>query len=259
MRDKTKVLKSIVTLVISAHLLVFYLFHFNPFHTKPKKVLAKRILRENFRVIEKPQIATRAKAAAPTAKSVTKNAASVAKKTTPQPPKNTPKPTELKKETAVAKVATPVSNSKSQQKTIDKSLAKDLLDQWPQEMVQNAPASKIEIPKALAALEIESYQANSSSFSELSSPYSDTPYGDYLLDFIGNAFQIQKIKENGLVRLEFTLNNKGELLNIDVKSFTDVLSKEIVIETMKKLKYPPFFGELVDQQEYTFKSSIKAQ
>ncbi len=152
-----------------------------------------------------------------------------------------------------------MTNNKSEQKPIDKSLAKDLLDQWPQEIVVAKSTSVIEIPKALAALEIENYEVSSCGFSGASSSYSDTPYGDYLLEFIGNAFQIRKIKENGLVRLEFTLNNKGELLNIDVKSFTDVLSKEIVIETMKKLKYPPFFGELVDQQEHTFKSSVKAQ
>lgn len=208
MVDPKSKLKKIVKSVLIGHLLLllFLMINFKP--SRKKVLYAKKVLRENVRIIEKPK---------------PKKVVAKAKKTAP---KKTPQKIPAK---AIAKT------------TSKKSLPK--LKKLP-EAPAEIPAPLI-LPKAIAKLDVEEVEDGDVEEEAV-------PRGRYFENLRALILQEIMLKLGSHVAIELTLNKRGEVIHVKHRHSSDTLSRDYVIEKIKEIEFPNFFGEIARESEYTY-------
>lgn len=238
MMDPTQKLKKIVKKVLWVHLfiLLFLMINFKGFKKKPPA--QKMALRENFRVIEKP------KPKKQIARAVAKAKPAPSKKTTSQT-----KTTSVKKPEVKAKPASP---KKAEVKTASKTEKKEPVQF---EKIKELPPSPkesmpLKIPEAIAKLSIEEQKEAIDEDEEMA-------IGRYMEYLQARIYEDLTLGSRCFVSLELTLNREGQIVNIKHKKSSDPLSKDYIIENLSKMEFSHFFGEVVNESEYTFVLTLK--
>lgn len=225
MIDSKHVLKKIIKIVVSVHLLLVMLA-FIEIKRKPKKIwVTSKVMRENFRSVKPPSKPTiplqksmaKPKAVVAQAKAAKKNVA----KSSPTAKKITPKKEPIAIETR-ANIPPPKTN-------------------------------ELSLPKAIAQLDIEKNPLlEEGDFIEESSK----PYLHYFTNIIQNRMQL---KPNAFVHLEITINSEGKVLKVLHKKSSDSFHKDYIIENVKQMQFLPFFGEIARDSEYTFVLTLEGE
>lgn len=239
MMDPSQKLKKIVKKVLWAHLflLLFLMINFKGFKKKPSN--KKVALKENFRVIEKPK----------PPKKITQTLAK-AKPTLPQKKVSQSKANSPKK---VASKAKPTPFKKPEVKMASNAEKKELMkfEKVKEQPPSDAKTMPLEIPKSLAKLSVEE-EIHKEVDKEVY-----LPNGQYVEYLKSNIVENIDIEPHCFVLVELTLNQEGKILNIKHKKSSDSLSKDYIIESLSKMEFSHFFGEVVNESEYTFVLTLK--
>lgn len=223
MIDPNQKLKNIIKRVLWAHLFLLLILMFNFKGFKKKPTVQKMALRENFRVIEKPKVKKQV------AKTVAK-----AKPPTPRKKVAQTKPAPAKK----AKPKPTVQAAKKEPIQFEK------LKELPSTPKETPP---LKIPEAIAKLSVETKEEVES----------DVAVGRYMEYLQSRIYEDLTLGSRCYVSVELTLNQNGEILNIKHKKSSDPLSKDYIIENLSKMEFSHFFGEVVNESEYTFVLTLK--
>ena len=203
---------------------------------KKENLYAKKVLRENVRIIEKPK---------------PKKIIAAAKKSSPvQPPKAPSK--QIPQKPAV-KQAAPKPVQKPSEKVIAKKTSLPSKNPLPkiQEMpkVSEKEVIALVLPKSVATLNVEEIEQ------EMEEDHEDSSesYGVCVYSKIEDSLSI---KPNTFVSIDLTLNKKGEVVSVKHIYSSDEITKEYVLGVISKLEFPHFFGEIANKSEYTFSYKI---
>lgn len=236
MEESKFVIKRIIKYVAVGHLIFLICFSFN-FKKKSKKyTLTTKVLKENFRTIEKPK---------PKAKKA------VAKVAVKKP--NPPKKVEPIKKVAPAKVAVkktepPKKEQPAAKKEVKVAQAKKSPKIEPPKELSKPQKLELVLPQMITNLDVEQ---NDFVEDHIEDEVAECPYRIYFEGVIRDTFK-DKLKLGCYVDFEVKLNSQGQVISVKHVKSSDAFSKDFLIENVKHMQFASFFGEMARKSEYTY-------